>query len=140
MTMSMAEMASSGKLPPEAAEMLKSIRISMNGSAWVAKSGPGVAEYAAFQSASASAAMTALMGSVPGMKGSGIDRLMGAFSGVGGLPYLTELLMTIEGNDQIAEVMKSQGPIKLITKVTEVSTDPIPETLFKVPEDFKIVK
>jgi hypothetical protein len=48
--------------------------------------------------------------------------------------------MTIEGNDQIAEVMKSQGPIKLITKVTEVSTDPIPETLFKVPEDFKIVK
>ena len=140
MTMSMAEMAGSGQMPPEATEMLKNIKIAMNGSVWIAKAGPGVAEYAAYQTASASGAMAALMGSVPGLKGSGIDRLMGAFSAMNGLPYLSELAMTIEGNDKIAELMKSQGPIKLITKVTEVSTDPISEDLFKIPEGFKIVK
>jgi hypothetical protein len=140
MTISMAEMAASPKLPPEAAQMLKSLKISMNGSAWVAKSGPGVAEYMAYQSASTSGAMAALMGAIPGMKGSGIDRFMGAFSEAGGIPFLTELLMTVEGNDQIAEVMKAQGPIKVITKITEVSTDPISEDLFKIPDGFTITK
>lgn len=140
MSMSLAEMAASPQMPAEASEMMKSIRLAMNGSMWVAKSGPGVAEYLAFQSASAKGDVVTMMAAIPGMKGSGIDRLMSAFSDAGGLPYLTELTMTIAGNDQIAELMKQQGPIKVITKVTEVSTDPISEDLFKVPEDYKVIK
>ena len=139
MSMSMAEMAG-GQMPPEAAGMMKGIRIAMNGSMWVAKSGPGAAEYIAFQTASAKENLAGLMGVVPGMRSSGLDRLMGAFTKAGGLPYLTELAMTIEGNDQVAELMKQQGPIKVITKITEVSTDPIPEDLFKVPEGYKIIE
>jgi hypothetical protein len=48
--------------------------------------------------------------------------------------------MTITGNDQIAGLMKQQGPIKIVTKVTEVSTDPISDELFKVPDGYQIVK
>jgi hypothetical protein len=140
MSMTMAEMAANSQMPAEASEMMKSIRLAMAGRMWVAKSGPGVAEYMAFQSASTKGDMVSMMASIPGMKGSGIDRLMGAFSNAGGIPYLTELSMTIEGNAQIAEMMKQQGPIKIITKVTEVSTDPIPDDLFTVPVDYKILK
>lgn len=139
MSMSMAEMAGR-EMPPEAAGMMKGIRIAMNGSMWVAKSGPGAAEYIAFQTASAKENLAALMGMVPGMRSSGLDRLMNAFAKAGGLPYLTELAMTIEGNDQIAALMKQQGPIKVITKVTDVSTDPISDDLFKVPEGYKIIQ
>jgi hypothetical protein len=138
MSMSMAEMGA--QMPPEAIEMMKSIRMAMNGSMWVAKSGPGVAEYLAFQSATVKGDVAAMMAAIPGMKGSGIERLMGAFSDAGGIPYLTELTMTITGNDQIAGLMKQQGPIKIVTKVTEVSTDPISDELFKVPDGYQIVK
>jgi hypothetical protein len=139
MSMSMAEMGG-GQMPPEAMEMMKTIRVAMNGSMWVAKSGPGVAEYLAYQIATAKGDMAAMMAAVPGLKGSGIERMMGAFSDAGGIPYLTELTMTISGNEQIAGLMKQQGPIKVITKVTEVSTDPISDELFKVPDGYQIVK
>jgi hypothetical protein len=141
MSMSMGEMmAGSGQLPPEAAEMMKGIRLAMNGSMWVAKSGPGVAEYMTFQSAAAKGEMLSMMTAIPGLSGSGLDRLMNAFASAGGMPYLTELTMTIQGNDQIAEVMKQQGPIKVTTKVTEVSTDPIPDDVFTTPADYKVIK
>jgi hypothetical protein len=140
MSMSMAEMTASAQMPPEAAEMMKSIRLAMNGSMWLAKSGPGVAEYMAYQAASTKGQMAAMMAAIPGLQGSGMDRLMSAFANADGLPYLTELTMTIEGNDQVAELMKQQGPIKVITKVTEVSVDPLPDDLFKVPEGYKILK
>ena len=139
MSMSMAEMAGS-QMPPEAAEMMKSIRIAMNGSMWVAKSGPGAAEYIAYQAASAKENLASLMGVVPGMRSSGLDRLMNAFANAEGIPYLTELALTIVGNDQIAALMKQQGDIKVVTKITEVSTDPISDDLFKVPEGYKIVE
>jgi hypothetical protein len=141
MSMSMGEMmAGSGQMPAEAAEMMKAIRLSMNGSMWVAKSGPGVAEYMTFQSAAAKGEMLSMMTAIPGLSGSGLDRLMNAFASAGGMPYLTELTMTIQGNDQIAEVMKQQGPIKVTTKVTEVSTDPIPDDVFTTPADYKVIK
>lgn len=140
MSMSMAEMAGSTQAPPEAAEMMKSIRLLMKGSMWSAKSGPGVAEYVAFQTAAMKGNLTALLGAVPGLRSAGLDRMMEAFGKAGGIPYLTELTMTIEGNDQIAEIMKQQGPIKVITRVTDVSTAPIADELFAIPEGYQVVK
>jgi hypothetical protein len=140
MSMSMGEMMGQGQMPAEAAEMMKTIRLAMNGSMWVAKSGPGVAEYMAFQAAATKGEMLSMMTAIPGLSGSGLDRLMGAFANAGGMPYLTELTMTIQGNDQIAEVMKQQGPIKVTTKVTEVSTAPISDTVFETPADYKVIK
>ena len=124
--------------PAEAGAMMKNLRVVLNGTMWVGKSGPGVAEYLAFTSSAARQGAAALMSSFPGAGGNGLDRLMEAFSGAGGMPYLTELALTIEGNEQLAAFLKQQAPIKVTTKVVDVSTDPIPDDLFRVPEGYQI--
>lgn len=141
MTMSMAEMAGSANMPPEAATIMKDMLIKVNGSMWIAKSGPGVAEYAAFQALSAKNSMSALMRAMPGMGGAGgLDRFMESFSNAGGLPYLTEMNMTIEGGGEMAAVMKQFGEMKLTSRVTEVSTAPLSDDLFTVPANYKVIK
>jgi hypothetical protein len=140
MTMSMAEMAGSGKMGPEAAAMMKEMKILVNGSMWIAKAGPGVAEYAAFQALSAKHSMNALMRAMPGIGGGGLDRFMEAFSNAGGLPYLTEMNMTIEGSGDLAPMMKQFGDMKLTSRVTEVSTAQLSDELFTVPDGYKVIK
>jgi hypothetical protein len=140
MTMSMSEMAGSANMPPEAASVMKDMRIKVNGSMWIAKSGPGVAEYAAFQALSAKSSMNALMRAMPGMGGGGLDRFMESFSTAGGLPYLTEMNMTIEGGGDMAAMMKQLGDMKLTSRVTEVSTAPLADDLFTIPANYKIIK
>ena len=139
----MSEMSGSPQMPAEAAAMMKDVLMVMSGSTWVAKSGPGVADYAAFQKAASQANMAAMMGlgnAVPGMGAGGFDRLMSTFSGGSGLPYLTEMSMSFEGTGPMVEMMKQVGAMKMTNKVTEVSTAAIADDLFAVPPDYKIVK
>lgn len=139
----MSEMSGSPQMPAEAAAMMKDVLMVMSGSVWVAKSGPGVADYAAFQKAASEADMAAMMGlgnAVPGMGAGGFDRLMSTFSGGSGLPYLTEMSMSFEGAGPMVEMMKQVGAMKMTNKVTEVSTAAIADDLFAVPPDYKIVK
>jgi len=140
MTMSMAEMAGSAKMSPEAATMMKDLRILVNGSMWIAKTGPGVAEYVAFQTLSAKNSMSALMRAMPGMGTGGLDRFMESFSNAGGLPYLTEMNMSIEGGGDMAAMMKQFGDMKLTSRVTDVSTAPLSDDLFTVPANYKVIK
>lgn len=140
MSMSMGEMGGSAQMPAEAGEMMKSIRMVMSGTMWIAKSGPGVAEFAAFQAASVKGEIAKIMGGMAGFGGGGLDRMMGSLAGATGLPYLTELTMTMEGSGPIVEMMKQQGPIKMTTRVTEVSTDTLADDLFNVPNDYKVTK
>ena len=140
MTMSMADMAGSGKTSPEAAMMMKDMRIMVNGSMWIAKSGPGVAEFAAFQALSAKNSMNVLMRAMPGMGSGGLDRFMESFASTGGLPYLTEMKMSIEGGGDMAPMMKQFGDMKLTSRVTDVSTDTLPDDLFIVPTGYKVIK
>jgi hypothetical protein len=65
---------------------------------------------------------------------------MEAFSNAGGLPYLTEMNMTIEGGGDLAPMMKQFGDMKLTSRVTEVSTAPLPDDLFVVPAGYKVIK
>lgn len=81
LTISMAEMAAGSQMPPQAAEMMKDVKVRMDGSAWVAKTGPGVAEYIAFQSASAKHSLSTLTRALPGMGSMGLDRLIESFAG-----------------------------------------------------------
>jgi hypothetical protein len=141
MKVNMAEMSGSPQMPPEAAAMLKDVRMIMTGSMWVAKSGPGVAEYASFQKAAAAANLAGFVGgAIPGLGASGLDRMMTAVSGTEGIPYLTEMNMTVEGSGQMVEMMKQLGNMKMTNKVTAVSTDPIADDLFAVPADYKVIK
>lgn len=142
MTLNMAEMAAAGQgqMPPEAAEMMKDVRMVMNGAIWLAKNAPGVQEYTAYmKSAMASGAFAALSGMKPGQSG-GMDKLMAAASSAPGLPYLTEITMRMEGTGPMVEAMNQMGPMKMIQKMSSVSTDPISDDLFKIPEGYTIEK
>lgn len=140
MSIGMAEMTGSSQMPPEVAESMKGIKMVMAGSMWMAKSGPGVEEYVAFQEASVKGEIVKIMGRLAGFGGGGLDRMMGSVAGAKGLPFLSELTMTMEGSGPIVEMMKQQGAIKMTTKVTEVSTDTLAGDLFKVPEGYTLKK
>jgi hypothetical protein len=137
LTISMAEMAGS-QMPTQAAEMMKDVKVRMDGSAWVAKSGPGVAEYMAFQSASAKQSLSTLTRAMPGIGSMGLDRIMESFSGASGLAYLTELKMEIEGGGEMAGLLKQFGDLKFTNRVTDVSTAPLSDELFTVPSDYTV--
>lgn len=141
MTMNMGSMGrGNAQMPPEAAQMLQDVKMVMTGSTWIAKAGPGVAEFAAFQKASTDAKMGSAVSAAMGGSSNGLDRVMAASGSAQGLPYLTEMMMNIEGTGQIADMMKQMGAMKITNKVTAVSTEPLPDDLFKVPAGYTMVK
>jgi hypothetical protein len=131
-----------GAMPPEAAEMMKGMKIVMKGSVWVARDVPGAADYLAFQKAASAADLTSLINGATGMGMGmpGIDKMMKSIGNVGGLAYLTEMTMTIEGTGQMAEMMQQMGAMKITTKVTSITTDPISDDVFKIPEGYTVIK
>ena len=140
-TASMGEMTSGQPMQPQAAEMLRDMHMLLKGSMWMTTSAPGASEYLAFQKAAVAANMaTILAGGVPGAPSNGMDRIVSKFSGAEGLPYVTEVTITIEGTGPGAEMMKQMGATKITSKVTSISTDPVPADLLVVPPDYKIVK
>jgi hypothetical protein len=141
MTVALSDITSGQQAPSQAAEMLKDLQMLMKGSIWAAKSAPGAAEYQAFQKAAIEANLaTILAGGVPGTPSNGMDRVMKKFTGAEGIPYLTEMNMTIQGAGTAADMMKQIGAMKLTSKVTSISTDAIPADMFVVPPDYKIIK
>lgn len=145
MTMDMSSMGGRADMPPEAASMFKGLTMKMNGSAWVGKDAPGAAEYMTYQAAAAKMALTAVGGAAPGGRGGnlmpqGMEKLIAGFTEAPGIPYLTELTMTMEGNSQIAAMMSQMGQMKIISRVTDVSTAAVADSTFVVPPDYKMIK
>lgn len=138
-SMSMAD-ATGSQMPPEAAAMMKDLTMSMNGSMWVAKDVPGIAEYVAFQKALGSSNLSSALMGATGVSIPGMDKMMKAMGSVNGMAYLTEMTMTIEGSGQMADMMKQMGAMKITTKVTSVNSDPLADDLFQVPAGYTVVK
>jgi hypothetical protein len=129
------------QMPPEAAAMMKDMRMNMVGSMWVAKEVPaGADEYVKFMKSAASSDMAAMAMGASGVNIPGMDKMMKAMSSVEGMPYLTEMTMTIEGTGQIADMMKQMGAMKITTKVTSVKTDPVPDDQFQIPAGYTTIK
>lgn len=140
-TAAMGEMASGQPMAPQAAEMLREMRMLLKGSMWMTRSAPGAAEYLAFQKAAIEANLAAMLaGGMPGAPSNGMDRIVKKLSGAEGIPYLTELTITIDGAGPGAEIMKQMGATKVTSKVTGISTEPIAADKLVVPPDYKIVK
>ncbi len=137
-SMSLSDM-NGAQMPPEAVQAMQGINILMKGSVWVAKDAPGGAEYAAYQKAMsgdlASAAMGASGVSLPGM-----DKMSKLMAGIQGLPVLTVITMTIDGQGQMADMMKQMGAMHVTTKVLSVKTDAIGDETFAVPQGYQVVK
>jgi hypothetical protein len=146
MTMDMSSMGGRADMPPEASAMFKGLTMKMSGSAWVAKDAPGAPEYATYQAAAAKMALSALTGGAAGGRGGmgampqGMEKLIAGFAEAPGIPYLTELTMSMAGNNQIAAMMKQMGEMKIIARVTDVSTAALADTHFVVPADYKMIK
>jgi hypothetical protein len=69
-----------------------------------------------------------------------MDKMMKAMAGLNGLTYMTEMTMTMEGEGQVADMMRQMGPMKMTSKVSSINTEALSDDLFKVPEGYTIVK
>jgi hypothetical protein len=126
-----------------AAEMMKDMKMLMDGSVWIAKGGPGAAEYIAFQKAAIDANLTSMLSGVMGGQQArgGMDKVMKAITEAPGLPYLTEISMSVEGTGPMVEMLKQQMTgMKLIQKIASISTDALADDLFTVPAGYTIKK
>jgi hypothetical protein len=145
MKMNMAAMAAGtgSSLPPEATAMLKDVFLRVTGSTWVAKDAPGATDYAAFQKAASRVALSALSRASGGASSpipSGMERLFTGFPEAIGIPYLTELTTAVEGTGQFVALLQGMAQMKITSKVTGVSTEPIAADAFTVPEGYTVVK
>lgn len=138
MRIDMGSVMGGGQVPPEAAAMMKDVKMAMNGSIWIAKSAPGAAEWMAFNKA---ALDSKLLSAIAGMKGQpGMDKLLEVSASAQGLPYLTETTMRFEGSGPMVEAMKQMGDMKMVQKITAVSTEPLADDLFTLPAGYTIDK
>jgi hypothetical protein len=135
-------------LPPEAAEMMKDIKVALTGLMMVSKDGPGVSEYRAFSKAAQEnmlpvgpLAAGADPSGAPGLPGMpGLSDLMRATAQLDGLPYQSEIETSFEGGGAMADMLKTMGAMKIVSKVTDVSVQPIPDEVFQVPADYTVTK
>jgi hypothetical protein len=138
-SMNMGEMGGA-QMPPEAAAMMKDMKMNMQGSMWVAREVPGAAEYMAFQKAASGSDMAAAVAGASGVNIPGMDKMMKAMGEVNGMAYLTEMTMTVEGTGPMADMMKQMGAMKITTRTTSVTTDAIADDAFTIPADYKVIK
>jgi hypothetical protein len=136
----MSSMTANTQMPPEAAAMMKGVKILVAGSAWMAKDAPGAAEYVAFQKTLAASDLASAASGMSGMSIPGLREAMKAMSGANGMTYLNEATVSFEGEGQMVEMMKQMGPMKVTSKVSSISTEALSDDLFKVPEGYTIVK
>lgn len=139
-TVDMSTMGGGSQMPPEAAAMMKGVKIVVSGSAWMAKDAPGAEEYMAFQKTLAASDMASAASAMSGMSIPGMREAMKAMASANGLTYLNESTVSFEGEGQMVEMMKQMGPMKVTSKVSSINTDAISDDLFKVPEGYTIIK
>jgi len=106
----------------------------MSGPAWIAKDGAGVAEFRAAQKAFSDLGLaTSILAQGP--QGKGLAEI-GKVLGEAGVVMEQYNQMSIEGTGQMAQMMSQMGGMTLTTKVTAISTDPIPDSKFALPEGY----
>jgi hypothetical protein len=106
----------------------------MSGTVWIADKGPGVEEYKAVtRAASESGFSTSFMAQGPTTKG--MVEMQKAMAEAG-IPLSQEFQMTMEGTGQAAAALAQMGNMTMVTTVTALSTDPIADEVFALPEGY----
>jgi len=112
----------------------ESVTMKMSGPSWVAKDGVGVAEYREAQKLlSQSGISTSPLAQGP--QGKAMVEAMKALADAG-MVLEQELKVTVEGTGQLAQVLGQQSAATVITKVTAISTDAIPDSTFALPDGY----
>ena len=140
MTLNMTDVMPQGQMPPEAAAMMADVKMVMNGSIWIAKGAPGASEYAAFNKAALESKLFAALTGMPAGRGGPMEKLLEAAAAAPGLPYLTEMTIAFEGAGPMVDAMKQMGPMKMIQKISSVSTASVADEMFTIPADYTVEK
>lgn len=112
----------------------EALTMKVTGPVWLAKDGPGVADYKSAQKVLAAAGLSMSPFS-QGPSAKGMAEVAKALADVG-IPMDQEIGITVEGTGQIAQMMGQMGNMSMKMTVTAISTDPIPDEKFKVPEGY----
>jgi hypothetical protein len=129
------DMSQAGALPsPDARDAVKDLRMVMKGSTWISTSSPAASELIRFQQAARAAGMTTPTNLFGGQNAP--DPLAQAAAAAEGLPCLSEIEMTYEGTGPMIEMLKKMGTMKVTTRLTDISLDPIPAETFVVPAGY----
>jgi hypothetical protein len=112
----------------------ETITMKLTGPTWMAKEGPGIAEYRAAQKAMSEAGMS-LSILTSGPQGKAMAELEKAMLDAG-VMMEQEQTITMEGTGQVAQMMAQMGRMTTTLKVTAISTDPIPDEKFVLPDGY----
>jgi hypothetical protein len=113
----------------------ETITMTMEGPVWIAKEGPGVAEYQAFNKASAAAGLVSspFMG---GPQGTAMAEMQKSFA-ENGIPLEQNMAMAMAGTGEVAQAMAQMGGnMSVVMKVSSITTDPIPDSTFAIPAGY----
>jgi hypothetical protein len=110
------------------------ITMRMSGTLWISDKGPGVEEYRALSRAAAESGFsTSFMAQGPAMKGMvEMQKTMAE----AGIPIAQEFHMSMEGTGQAAAMLAQMGNMTVSTVVTALSTDPIADDVFTLPDGY----
>jgi opacity protein-like surface antigen len=112
----------------------EAVTLKMVGPMWVAKEGAGIAEYWGSQKALADVGL-ALLPMSQGPQGKAMVELQKQMLDAG-VVLEQEQTITMEGSGQMAQVLAQMGTMTSTMKVTAISTDPIPDDKFALPEGY----
>jgi Domain of unknown function (DUF4412) len=112
----------------------------MSGPQCLVKNGPGQADFQAFYRAAADKGgfLDATQARTRPAAAKAMTDMYRQMSELG-VPFVSEMKMSIDGTGPMAEAMKKMGST-ITTEVVEVSTAPIPAAMFEVPADYKVTK
>jgi hypothetical protein len=113
----------------------ESMTMTVSGTAWVAADGLGVEEFKVYSRAAAAAGLLSspVAASAP-QAGAFADMQKAAAEA--GIPCEQEFRMSVSGSGEIARMMGQMGAMTMSMKVTAISTDPIPDSTFALPEGY----
>jgi hypothetical protein len=111
--------------------------VEMSGPTWIAKGAPGTSDFESFyRIAIESGALDALEGQPGAAMQPGVSQMYKALLKGGGIPYEQQVHVVVQGTGPIPEMM--QKGVTTTTRVTEVSTKPIVDSMFEIPDGYRI--
>lgn len=129
------DMSQVGLASPDVPDVLKGLRMAMTGSTWISTSSPGAREFIRFQEAARASGMVMPTDLFGGQNTP--NPIAQTASSLEGLTCLSEIQVTYEGTGPMIEMLKKMGTMKVTSRLTAVSLDPIQADLFVVPDGYQ---
>jgi hypothetical protein len=112
---------------------MKDMRLVMKGSTWISTASAAANEFLKFQQEAKAAGLVMPTDLFNGQNGA-IPAAQPA--GPEGLPCLSEIEMNYEGTGPMIDMLRKMGAMKVTSRLTGISLDPIDPELFVVPAGY----